>query len=122
MVFSAGSVKDYVYSGISPFPLAISGILPTLVNNSIFFVEQMTGDSLGTTSIADRYQPAITHLAQSNVLKLMAVQDMGVQSVSIGDLTTDNSNLMELAKQFEEMGKTELLSLTRGIKFFKSRG
>ena len=121
-MFSAGSIRDVVYSGINPFPPSISGILLTIVNNSIFFVENWTGDSLGTTSIADKYQPSITDFSTANVLKLMAVQDLGVQSVSVGDISTNNSNLMAMSKQFEEKAFMELKSLNKGIKLGKARG
>ena len=122
MVFSAGSIREIVFSGISPFPLSVSGILSNLVNNAIYRVENYTGNTLGLTSIADRYQPAVTNLATANVLKLMAVQDNGVQFVSVGELSTNNNNLKEMANMFEEMGIMELKALSKGIKFWKARG
>ena len=122
MVFSAGSIQDLVYSGIVPFPTSVSGILLSLVNNAIFRVENFTGDSLGTTSIADRYQPAITDFATANVIKLMAIQDGGVQSVTIGEESVDNKNLLTMAEMFEEMGVMELKALAKGLKFYKARG
>ena len=122
MVFSTGSIRDLIYSGISPFPSTISGILNGLVNNAVFFVENWTGNTLGTTDIPDRYQPSITDIATANVLKLMAVQDMGVQFVSIGDLSTNNQNLGQMAKMFEEKGMIELRSLSKGVKVYKARG
>lgn len=122
MTFSAGSIRDFVYSGISPFPNSISGVLVNLVNNAITRVENYTGETLGTTSIADKYQPAITNLATANVLKLMSVQDNGVQFVSIGDLATNNQNLKEMANMFEEMGNMDLKAISKSVKIFKARG
>jgi len=52
----------------------------------------------------------------------MAVQDMGVQFVSVGDLSTNNNNLKELAIQFEETADLQLKSLAKGIKIYKVRG
>ena len=121
MVFSVGSVRDYVYSGISPFPNSISGILPTLVNKSVFFVENFTGDTLGT-SIADRYFPAVSDYATSEVLRLMAIQDNGVQSVSVGEMSVNNSNLKEMANYYREQAQMELKSLSKSLKFFKVNG
>lgn len=122
MTFSLGSVRDIVYSGISPFPSAVSGVLASLVNNAAFFVENFTGDTIGTTNINDKYQPALTDLATANVLRLMAVQDLGVSSVTVGDTSTNNNNLMEMADRFEKMGLIKLKSLSKGIKIFKARG
>ena len=118
---SAGSIADIVYSGISPFPGAISGVLISVINQQRFFAEQFTGDAIGTI-IAERYQPGITSLATAHVLRLMAVQDLGTSNVSIGDLTTTNANLSEMARQFEERGIFQLKSLAKGMKVGKSRG
>lgn len=122
MVFSAGSVRDYVYSGISPFPNSISGILPTLVNKSIFFVENFTGDSLGTSNIADRYFPAVSDFAFYETLRLMAIQDNGVQQVSVGEMSVNNNNLKEIAAFYKEQAEVELKSLSKSLKFFKANG
>src|SRR3990167_7349289 len=120
-MFSPGSIGDTVYSGISPFPLAISGILNTIVNNSIFTIENWTGNTLGLVSIADRYQPAVTNLTFGNVLRLMASQEMGVSNVSIGDLSTSNQNLMAMAVQFEDKAREDAKLLTKGLLMFKAR-
>lgn len=122
MVFSPGSIQDIVYSGISPFPTSVSGILASIVNKAIFRVENYTGDSLGLVSIPDQYQPAVTDLATANVLKLMAVQDNGVQSVSVGEMSVNNNNLKEMAMYFEEQAMEEMKSLSTSLKFYKARG
>jgi len=122
MVFSAGSIRELVYSGISPFPTSISGVLVSLVNNAIFRVENFTNSTHGTTDIADRYQPAVTDFATANVLKLMAVQEMGVQFVQSGNESVNNTNLKDMANMFEEMGVMELKSLSKGLLFYKARG
>src|SRR3990167_8740505 len=107
---NTGSIALNVFNSISPMPTGISGLLVTIVDQQRFFVEQYTGDSIGSV-IAEKYQPAITDLTTSNVIKLMAVQDNGVQSVSVGDLTTNNSNLRDMAKEFEERAMLQLKSL-----------
>ena len=118
---NTGSIVGIVYSGISPFPTNISGILTSIVDNQRFFINQFTGDSIGSV-IAEKYQSALTDLSTANVLKLMAVQDLGIQSVSVGDVTTNNSNLIEMAKMFEDRGILMLKSLSKGAKIFKARG
>lgn len=118
---NTGSLVAIVYSGISPFPSNISGILTTIIDQNRFFIENYTGDTIGSV-IAEKYQNPITNLATANVLKLMSIQDYGVQQVTIGDLSTNNSNLLEMAKQFEERAMLEIKSLSKGLKFFKARG
>ena len=123
MVFSIGSVSDYVYSGISPFPQSVSGVLNRLITNAITQVENYTGDTIGTTSINDKYYPAVSDFATANALRLIAVKDLGVTQVTVGDVSTNNSNLIETAKMFEEMGVMEVKALSRTpIRFYKARG
>ena len=121
-VINSGSISLNIFNSISPLSNNLSGLISTIVDQNVFFVEQFTGDTIGTSSIAERYQLPITNLATANIIKLMAVQDGGVKSVSVGDLSTDNSNLMELAKQYQEMGNMQLKALTGRIKFYKARG
>ena len=116
-----GSIALNIFNSISPMPAGVSGLLVNIVDTQRYFVENYTGDTIGNT-IAEKYQPAISDFSTANVLKLMAVQDMGVQSVSVGDISTNNNNLLEMAKQFEERANMELKSLTKRLKFYKSRG
>ena len=117
-----GSIALTIFNAVAPMPNSVSGTLITFVNNRIFYVENYTGDTIGTTSISEKYQPAITDLSFADAIRAMSLQDMGVKNVSIGDLSTDNSNLFEMAKQFEDRGNIEMKSLAKSIKFFKARG
>jgi len=118
---NTGSIALNIFNSINPLPAGVSGLLVSIVDNNRFFIENFTGDSI-SDPIANRYKLALTNLSTSNVLKLMAVQDMGVQSVSIGDTSVNNSNLKEMAIQFQEAGMIELKSLSKGLKFGKARG
>lgn len=119
---NSGSIRQTIYDTISPMPSAVSGGLFSSVDNAIFFVENYTGDTIGTSSIAEQYQPAIQNMATANILKLLAVQDLGTNFVSVGDLSTNNDNLNLMAKQFEEMAIMQLKSLSKSIKVYKVRG
>jgi len=118
---NVGSIALDIFNSIAPMQDNISGLLVTIVENQQFFIEQFTGDSVGDP-ISDKFKPGLTNLATSNVLKLMASQDMGVQTVKVGELETDNKNLTQVARQFQERGMFELKSLSKGIKVFKARG
>ena len=118
---NAGSIANNIYNSISPLPSSVSGALITIVNNKRYLAEQLTGNVIGN-AIAEQYQSPITDLSYADTLRLMAAQDLGVQNVSVGDLSTDNKNLFEMAKQFEDKGMTQLKWLTKGIKFNKTYG
>ena len=118
---NTGSIALNIFNSVSPLSNNISGLISTIVDQNRFYVEQFVGVTIGSV-FAERYQLPITNLATANVLKLMSVQDGGVKQVSVGDLSTDNSNLFEIAKQYQEMGNLQLKQLTKGLKFYKARG
>lgn len=95
-------------------------MLVTIVDQNRFFIESYTGATIGT-SIAEIYQSPLTNLSTSQVLKMMSVQENGVQSVTVGDTSVNNNNLMEMAKQFDSRAMIELKSL-QPLKYYKARG
>ena len=92
-----------------------------LVDSNRYYVENWTGVTIGSV-ISEQYQDPIFNLTVANTLNLMSVQDLGVQNVSIGDLSTDNKILFEMAKQFEERANIELKSLMKGLRFNRTYG
>src|SRR3990167_4958668 len=118
---NSGSIALNIFNSIAPLSSNISGLLVTIVDQNRYFVENLTGDTIGN-SIAEQYQLPISDMATSQVLKLIAVQDTGVKTVTIGDLSTDNANLMEMAKQFEQKAMFEIKSLQKGVRYYKARG
>lgn len=118
-----GSIANIVYSTIAPFPTSISGTLINFVNNKIYFVEQYTGTSIGSV-INQQFQSAITDLTLADVVRLMAIQDLGIQNVIVDgrDLAVNNRNLVETAQFYETRAMFQLKALTKGIKFYKARG
>lgn len=121
VTINGGSIALDVFNSIDPMPNNVSGLLATIVDKQRFFIENFTGDTIGNT-IAEKYQSPLTDLTTAEVLKLMAVQDLGVNSVTIGELKTSNENLLKTSDQLHEKAVFELKSLSKGIKFFKARG
>lgn len=121
-IVNSGSISLNIYNSISPLSNNISGLLLTIVEQNVFYVEQFTGASIPVSSIDEQYQLPITNLATANILKLMAVQDNGVNSVSVGDLTTENSNLITMAQSYQDLANTQLKQLTNSFYSFKARG
>lgn len=120
---NAGSIAIDIFNSISPLSNNLSGLLLTFIENQIAYVNQFVGTSLTSGGLINSiYVPAITNLSTANVLNLMAVQDGGVKNASIGDLSIENSNLFNMANQYNELGQKQLIQLTRGLKYFKARG
>ena len=105
-----------VVSGMVPnIPVGISGILLNIVNNQIYFSEQFLDQTIGTSAIAEMYQPAITTLSAANVLELMESQGVGTKAVSIGELSISKGIVDGTSKSLREVGMVELNALLDNI-------
>lgn len=113
-------IGSVVYAMIDNIPTGISGILPTIVNQQIYFAEKITGDSIGATAIADVYQPAIINLTAANVLQLMEAQGMGTKSVSIGELSITKGLVEGTSKTLYDDGLRKLQALGEQTKFYQT--
>jgi hypothetical protein len=122
VVVNSGSIADSVYNSISPLASNLSGLILSTVNEKIYFIEQYTGYSVGTTAIEEKYQSCIEHLALAHIISLMAIQDNGVSEVRVDNMVVRNENLAIMAKSFEEDGMFKLRSLAKTVKFYKARG
>ena len=119
-------IATIVQGMITGIPVGISGILVTIVDQQVYFVEQSLDTSIGITSIADKYQPVITSFTAANVLSLMEGQGLGTQSVSIGELSINkginqnSSASMRLYAQEQLDALKEILG--EGISYYKANG
>lgn len=115
-------IGSIVYSWISNIPVGISGILPVIVDQQIISVETFTGKSVGTTAIAEVYQPAIFSLTISNVLKAMEAQGVGIKSVSIGDLSITKGMSEGTSREWKEWGMEQLNQIGQHMSFYQCWG
>lgn len=120
-----GSVANFVYNIVDNVPTNISGNLTGIAEQQKFFMEQYTGDSIDSNSIAEKYQPALIDLTISEILKLMETLGADVSSISLGELSISkgaNSALMATATKFKETGMEKLKQLGESVNFYKAFG
>ena len=109
-------------SMIEGVPINISGAtLYNMVDQNIYFAEQYTGDSIGT-SVANVYQPAIISLTVGDVIKLMEMQGLGTKSVRIGDMSITKGISESSSKEWKDDGMEKLRNLGESISFYKALG
>ena len=118
---NSGSIAVDIFNGISPMPTNVSGILINIVDRNRYRIEQWTGATIGNV-IAEQYQASLFDLSFADVLRMMAVQDMGAQDISLGDLNVSNANLRDIADQHESRAIMFIKSLSKSAKSFKARG
>jgi len=116
-------IGSIVYNLLSDIPVGISGLLinGTLVNQEIYFAEQVTGDSIGTT-VAEVYQPAIISLTVASVSELMESQGIGAQNISIGDISVNTGGQQGSSKSMREDGIRKLKAIGERISYYQAWG
>ena len=126
--WSTGSISDHVTNiiGTSNVPSSISGTtLTDMIVQEINFAEQFTTDSIGTSAIAAKYQPAIIDLTLSKLLIAIDAQEGGVTSVNLGDLKVSQAGgggNADLANQLRADAIARLKELQRTVRFTRVIG
>ena len=115
-------IGSVVVTLVENVPVGISGLLPTIVNQQIYFAEQFTGNTIGTTAIAETYQPAIINLTIGNVLGLMEAQGLGTRSVSIGELSITKGMKEGASVDFKDLGIKQLQEIGQHMSYYQSWG
>ena len=115
-------VGSIVSGMIANIPVGISGILTNIVDNQIFFAEQITGNSITTTAIEDAYQPGIINLAAADVLSLMESQGIGTKSVKIGELSITKGMVDGTSITLRIDGLNKIKAIGEKINYFQAWG
>ena len=119
-----GSVGTEVHNLLDDIPVNISGnSLLALIDRKRLYIEAYTNLTVGSKGIAERFQPALTHLACADLLRFMNTQGADVQSISLGQLSINRggrSNLIESAETFEKMGMDELKAIGRNSRYYRA--
>ena len=108
-----------VYNLVDNIPTGISGLLTTLTNQSVYYAERFTGNTIGTTAIAETYQPAIINLTVGNVLGLMEAQGLGTQSVKIGELSVTKGMSNNSSSSFQSLADKQLSQIGQHASWYQ---
>lgn len=113
-------IGSIVSGMVDNIPAGISGLLTTIVDQQIYFAEQFTGDSIGTTAVVTTYQPAIISLSTANVLELMEAQGLGTKSVSIGELKISKGMVEGTSKSLKQDGLSKLKEIGQHMSYYQT--
>jgi hypothetical protein len=119
-------IGSVVLGMIESIPSTISGaVLWNMVDNEVYFAEQLTGDSISTTSIGQVYQPAIISLTAASVLRMMELVGADVSNIKLGDFSVNKgqgSSTSTMADKMAEDGIRKLEVLGNKVNFYKALG
>ena len=115
-------VGTIVWNMVDGITTGISGILPTIVNQQVYFAQQFTGDSISVDAITETYQPAVISLSVGNVLNLMQAQGLGTKAVKIGELSISKGMNDNSAGFFINDGMSKLNAVGVRSSYYKANG
>lgn len=115
---STSGIADFIYNSWT-IPTAISGALIDCVDAARSHVSNYTGEDIGTTGIADKYQPAIIDFARADIVNLFNL-DASSNDLSIAELSVGKTDSVMSAEQYKMLGEMKLKALGRKIQYAKS--
>ncbi len=118
-------IGSVILNMIEDIPISISGLLPVLVDQEVYFAEKLTGASIGTSAISNEHQTAIISLAAAQVVRLMEMQGVDVSNIKLGDLSVSKgqgSATMVTSLQLREDGIRKLENLGFKLNYYKALG
>ena len=122
-IWNLGSVGDQVYNSVDNIPTNISGLLPSISNGAMIRVQNYTGQTIGSQSIAEKYQPAITFFAISDTLLRLSTQGADVDTITLGDFSINKgSSTQDQAQLYEQRAMKEMQLLGFGTRWSRTYG
>jgi hypothetical protein len=117
VVMSIGSIANVVQTELDNIPSTISGAPLTRMCQGVrIYVEGYTGQTIGDTSIAEKYQPAIIDLAKAKVLARLNEEGSDASNISLGDFSItkgESSQLTASMNMFQKSGEEALRIIGR---------
>ena len=123
--FNLGSISDMVYSMIANVPSNVSGaVLLNIIDQQRVFMENYTGQSIGSVAIADKFQPALIDLSCAELAKTIGFAGGVINSTSIGELSVSKniSSNETMSQQYKDSGMEKLRILGKTVRFKKVWG
>ena len=113
-------IGSVVLGIVENVPAGITGLITTVVNQQIYFAEQLTGDSINPDAVSNPYQPGVISLTIGNVLSLMGAQGIGTKSVKIGELSIAKGMNESSASDWTNLGIKQIEALGEKVNFYQT--
>ena len=87
-LWSLGSVSTEVLTLVDSVPSSLSGLpIEKIAERKVSYIENYTGDTIGSTGIALKYQNPILSFTVADVLDLMGLTGGDFSSISLSDFS-----------------------------------
>jgi len=116
---SIGSIATHIIENITGVPTGVSGNMVEIVDMARQHVANWTGNTIGSNSIDDKYQFAITNFAKADVVDLTSAQ-VGGETLKLADLSIAETGEAMSADQYRKMGDIGMRTLGRKVQIQRS--
>lgn len=124
MSWNLGSVAERVLVLVENVPSNISGtVLVDMADESRNFIEQYTGQTVGSVGIDVKFHKALAFLTARDTISTMITLGADVSSFSLGELSVSKgkgSNLDSAADRFDKAAMEELKRLGKKVNTYQS--
>lgn len=114
-----GSLATFLLEVFPGIPVGVSGNLVIISDMARAHVENYTGTSIGSNSIAKEFQPAIVDFAKADVIDLFNAQ-AGGEDIKLAEISLKETGEAISAEQYRMLAEMKLKSLGRSIQLVKS--
>lgn len=123
-LWSLGSVREEVHTLVPSIPTSISGTpIERIADRQRLYMEQYTGQTIGSVGIAEKYQTPLLFLTCADVLEAMELQGSDAASISIGEFSINkgsSSNLADAKEGYRRNGLDAMMNLGRKANFYQA--
>ncbi len=112
-------IGSVVYNLVENIPSSISGTLSLLVNNNVFYANQITNNSVSVDTISEAFQPGVTNMTIGDVLGLMSAQGIGTKSVKIGELSIAKGLSENSSQSWKDLGLSQIKRIGEQVSSFQ---
>ena len=125
--WNLGSVQTEIGKIVLDIPTSLSSgtTIADIANQQMLFMQNYTGQTIGSTSIAEKYQHPLLFLTASALLNSMELQGIDVSSVKLGDFSESKggaSSSSQSKQYFWKLGMDSLRLLGKKMSYYKSNG
>ena len=113
---TTGSIATFIASSFDNIPTGVSGNLVQFVDIARQYVSQFTGVSIGSNSINENYQGAITNYAMGMAIDAIVSQGFG----TISELTIQGGQIPMSAQAYRNLADMQMRILGRHFTISRS--
>lgn len=114
-----GSIATHIAESFPSLSTGVSGNLVEIVNISRLNVQNFTGATIGSNSIAEAYQPAVVNFAKADAIE-MDDASAGGENVKLGDLSVSEGAGKSSPEMFRQLAENSLKYVGRSVKIRKT--